>query len=132
LRVFAQNETSWTPWLRTLAGVRVDCYRFHVDASDPRNGGTDTAGLVSRKGGAAFVPGRAPRCTPTPGSVFTATTHAATITIDPKSGEPVDRVTPLARARGAEVGVRTVRIPHLQSSVAAWSLSLDSELVFGR
>jgi hypothetical protein len=26
--------------------------------------------------------------------------------------------------------VRTVRIPHLQSSVAAWSLSLDSELVF--
>jgi outer membrane receptor protein involved in Fe transport len=53
---FAQNETSWTPWLRTLAGVRVDGYRFHVDASDPRNGGTDTAGLVSPKGGAAFGP----------------------------------------------------------------------------
>ena len=37
---------------------------------------------------------------------------------------------PLARARGAEVGVRTVRIPHLQSSVALWTLSLDSELIF--
>ena len=30
---FAQNETVWTPWLRTLAGLRVDGYRFGVDAS---------------------------------------------------------------------------------------------------
>ena len=28
---WAQNETEWTPWLRTLAGVRVDSYRFDVD-----------------------------------------------------------------------------------------------------
>jgi outer membrane receptor protein involved in Fe transport len=39
-------------------------------------------------------------------------------------------VTPLVRATGAEVGVRTVAIPHLQSSLSLWSLSLASELVF--
>jgi outer membrane receptor protein involved in Fe transport len=39
-------------------------------------------------------------------------------------------VTPLVRARGAEFGIRTVAIPHLQTSVAAWTLGLDSELVF--
>src|SRR5262249_45970901 len=33
-------------------------------------------------------------------------------------------------ARGAEVGVRSVAVPHLQSTVSIWSLDLDSELVF--
>ena len=37
---------------------------------------------------------------------------------------------PLARAKGAEVGFRSVRIPHLQTSVALWMLDLGSELVF--
>jgi outer membrane receptor protein involved in Fe transport len=46
------------------------------------------------------------------------------------TGDPADRVTPLVRAKGAEVGVRTVAIPHLQSSLTLWSLDLDSELVF--
>ena len=128
---FAQNETSWTPWLRTLAGVRVDGYRFRVDASDPRNGGTDTAGLVSPKGGAVFGPWAGTELYANAGFGFHSNdARGSTITVDPRSGEPVDRVTPLARARGAEVGLRTVRIPHLQSSVALWSLSLDSELVF--
>ena len=47
--VYAQNETEWTPWLRTLAGVRVDGYRFHVDAGDPANGGTGHAGWSARR-----------------------------------------------------------------------------------
>jgi outer membrane receptor protein involved in Fe transport len=42
----------------------------------------------------------------------------------------VDRVTPLVRAKGAEVGVRTVGIPHVQSTLSVWMLRLDSELVF--
>ena len=39
-------------------------------------------------------------------------------------------MTPLVRARGAEIAVRTVVVPHLQTSLAAWTLALDSELVF--
>ena len=131
-RASPRTRPSWTPWLRTLAGVRVDGYRFDVDASDPRNSGTDTAGLVSPKGGVVLGPvERAPSSTRTPGSASTATTRAAPPSPSiRRPGDPVDRVTPLARARGAEVGLRTVRIPHLQSSVALWTLSLDSELVF--
>jgi outer membrane receptor protein involved in Fe transport len=56
--------------------------------------------------------------------------RGATITRDPARGEPVDRVTPLVRAKGAEIGVRTVRVPRLQTSLTAWTLSLQSELVF--
>jgi outer membrane receptor protein involved in Fe transport len=39
-------------------------------------------------------------------------------------------VTPLVRAKGAEVGVRTVRIRGVQSTVALWYLGIDSELLF--
>ncbi len=39
---YAQNETAWTPWLRTLAGVRVDGYRFDVTAGEPANSGVGT------------------------------------------------------------------------------------------
>jgi outer membrane receptor protein involved in Fe transport len=56
--------------------------------------------------------------------------RGATITRDPATGDRAERVTPLARARGAEVGIRTVRIPRLQTTLTAWTLTLDSELLF--
>jgi outer membrane receptor protein involved in Fe transport len=52
-----------------------------------------------------------------------------TIVVD-AGGNPVDRVTPLVRAKGAEVGVRTVVLPHLQSTLSLWTLRLGSELVY--
>lgn len=129
--VFGQNETQWTPWLRTLAGLRVDGYRFDVAAGEPLNAGTNGAGLVSPKGGAIFGPWSGTEFYVNSGLGFHSNdARGATITIDPATGEPAQRVTPLARARGAEVGVRSVRIPHLQTSLALWTLSLDSELIF--
>jgi hypothetical protein len=129
--VYMQNEVEVAPWLRTLAGLRVDGYRFRVDASDPANGGTDRAGLVSPKGGAVIGPWRGTELYVNAGLGFHSNdARGATISRDPATGEPVDRVTPLVRAKGAEFGVRTVAIPHFQSSVAVWTLNLDSELVF--
>ena len=67
----------------------------------------------------------------TPDSATTATMREAQRSrSNPRTGEPVERVTPLVRARGAEVGVRTVRIRGLQSTVALWYLGFDSELLF--
>jgi hypothetical protein len=129
--VYAQNEIEWSPWLRTLAGLRADGYRFHVDASDPVNGGIRRAGLFSPKGGAVIGPWRGTEMYVNAGYGFHSNdARGATITRDPSSGEAAERVTPLARARGLETGVRTVAIPRLQTSVALWTLSLDSELVF--
>jgi hypothetical protein len=56
--------------------------------------------------------------------------RGAAIAVDPASGEPASRVTPLVRAKGAEVGMRTVRVKGLQSTVSLWYLGLDSELLF--
>jgi outer membrane receptor protein involved in Fe transport len=128
---FAQNETSWTPWLRTLAGVRFDGYRFAVDSGVTANGGTGYAGLVSPKGGAVFGPFAKTEIYVNAGLGFHSNdARGATIAVDPVTGEPARRVTPLARATGAEIGLRTVRIPHLQMTFTAWTLGLDSELVF--
>jgi len=128
---YAQNETAWTPWLRSLAGLRVDGYRFDVDSNDPANGGTKTAGLVSPKGGVVIGPFRGTELYVNAGLGFHSNdARGTTITRDPVSGDPMSPVTPLVRASGAEVGVRTVAARHLQSSLTLWSLSLDSELIF--
>ena len=128
---YAQNETQWTPWLRTMAGVRVDGYRFDVVASEPENSGTDRDGLISPKGGAIFGPWKGTELYVNAGLGFHSNdARGATITVDPVTGDPVDRVTPLARAKGAEFGVRSVSVPHLQTSLAVWTLRLDSELIF--
>ncbi len=128
---YAQNETGWTPWLRTIAGARVDGYRFRVDASDPANGGTRQSGIVSPKGGIVIGPFNGTEFYVNGGFGFHSNdARGTTITRDPSTGEAIDPVTPLVRAKGAEVGVRTVAAPHLQTSLTLWTLSLASELVF--
>jgi outer membrane receptor protein involved in Fe transport len=52
------------------------------------------------------------------------------ITTDPKTGGPADRVTPLARSKGFEVGARTSLLPGLQTAISVYRLDFDSELVF--
>ena len=128
---YAQNEVVWKPWLRTLAGLRLDGYRFRVEASDPENGGVKRAGIVSPKGGAVIGPFSGTEFYVNGGLGFHSNdARGATITRDPATGAAADPVTPLVRAKGAEVGVRTVAIPHLQTSLTAWTLSLASELLF--
>jgi hypothetical protein len=128
---YAQNETGWTPWLRSLAGVRIDGYRFKVDASEPANSGIDYAALVSPKAGVVLGPWNGTELYANAGLGFHSNdARGATISVDPGTGERAERVTPLARGKGAEVGIRTVRIPHLQTSLTVWTLNLDSELIF--
>jgi hypothetical protein len=127
---YVQDEIEWAPRLRTLAGVRADATRFRVDALDAANSGIANAGLVSPKGGVTLGPWAGTEFYVNAGMGYHSNdARGTTITRDP-DGNPVDRVTPLVRAKGAEVGVRTVAIPHVQSTVSVWTLRLASELVF--
>ena len=56
--------------------------------------------------------------------------RGTTITTDPKTGDPVDKVPALVSAKGIELGARTEAIAGLQSSLALWQLKSDSELVY--
>ena len=129
--VYAQSEIEWTRALRTTFGLRADRYQFSVTSDNPLNSGDGADGLLSPKLGAIFGPWSGTEVYVNAGTGFHSNdARGATIAVDPASGEPVDRVTPLVRAKGAEIGLRTVRIRGLQSTVALWYLGIDSELLF--
>jgi hypothetical protein len=129
--VYAQTEVEWTRTLRTTFGVRADRYQFSVTSDNPLNSGDGSDALVSPKAGVIFGPWSGTELYVNAGTGFHSNdARGAVITVDPATGEPVDRVTPLVRAKGAEVGLRTVRIRGLQSTVALWYLGIDSELLF--
>ena len=56
--------------------------------------------------------------------------RGATITVDPRTGAPADRVDALVRSDGAEVGLRYESGRRFNVTLAAFRLELDSELVF--
>jgi hypothetical protein len=129
--VYAQTEVEWTRTFRTTFGLRADRYQFSVTSDNPRNSGDGSGGLASPKAGAIFGPWGGTEIYLNAGTGFHSNdARGVAITVDPVSGEPADRVTPLVRAKGAEIGLRTVRIRGVQSTVALWYLSLDSELLF--
>jgi hypothetical protein len=129
--VYAQSEIEWTRTLRTTIGVRADLYQFAVTSNNTLNSGEGSDGLVSPKAGAIFGPWNGTELYANAGMGFHSNdARGATIIVDPVTREQVHRVTPLVRANGAEIGLRTVRIRGVQSTVALWYLGLDSELLF--
>lgn len=129
--IYGQNEVEWARWLRTTVGLRVDGSHFNVtDKLISDNSGTASASVVSPKGGVTFGPWNGTEFYVNAGTGFHSNSALGTTIKHDMNGDPVEPVTPFVRAKGAEVGVRTVNIPHLQSTTALWMLRLGSELVY--
>jgi hypothetical protein len=128
---YVESEWTWSSALRTTLGIRGDLYRFRVRSDNPLNSGSESASLVSPKVNVVFSPWRRTEAFVNAGLGFHSNdARGATIRVDPSSGEPVDRVTPLVRGTGAEVGVRTTPVERVTTSISLWTLHLDSELLF--
>ena len=129
--VYAAWELHPAPWWRLTLGARVDRDRFEVHANLPVNSGSTSAALVSPKLTMAFGPWHGTEYFLAFGQGFHSNdARGTTISVDPNDGAtPVSKVTPLVRAAGAEVGVRSTPAPELELAAALWSLRLDSELV---
>lgn len=129
--IYFENATQWLPWLRSIAGVRADWYRFDVDSSIEANSGKETDSIVSPKLGLVFGPWAKTEYFVNAGYGFHSNDARGTvISVDPKTLDAADPVDPLVRTKGAELGVRTEIVPGLQSSLALWYLKQDSELLF--
>ena len=128
---YAENATRWTPWLRSVAGLRVDGYRFKVNSDNPLNSGSASDSAVNPKLSLVFGPWAKTEFYVNAGTGFHSNdARGATISVDPKSGDAVDRVTPLVRSKGAELGVRGNWLPGLQTSLSVYQLDFASELLF--
>ncbi len=129
--LFAEARTKWARWLRTVAGLRLDGYRATVDSNLASNSGTANDSLVSPKLSLAFGPWRDTEIYVNAGYGYHSNdARGTTIRVDPTSGDRATRVAPLVRAKGLDVGVRTQAVSGLQSSLTAFALELESELVF--
>lgn len=128
---FAQYNLQWTPWLRSMIGLRADRFQFEVAAGNRLNSGTAADALLSPKAAAIVGPWKSTELYLNWGNGFHSNdARGATITVDPRTGAPAERVTPLVRARGEEVGLRTLALKRLRTTLALWRLGLDSELLF--
>ncbi len=129
--LYLQNKVQWSEQVRTTLGLRADRYRFDVRSRTPSNSGTETASLLSPKAGLVFGPWRDTELYLSAGWGFHSNdARGATLRVDPKTGDPARRATPIARARGCEFGLRSAFLPAWQATLALWRLDLGSELVF--
>jgi hypothetical protein len=130
--VYGQMNIEFAPLLRGVFGLRADQIGMSVDSHAlAANSGKASDNLVSPKLSLVAGPFALTEFFLNAGSGFHSNdARGATTTIDPKTGDSVDKVPPLVRANGVELGVRTEAIAGLQSSLALWQLNSDSELVY--
>ncbi len=130
--VYAENEMGWTPWLRTLTGLRADQFGATVTShSQPLNSGASSAFLLSPKFSVVGGPWQKTEFFFNAGKGFHSNdARGTTARADPRTGLPVDAVAGLVATRGQELGLRSQPLAELQTSLAFWRLDLDSELVY--
>jgi hypothetical protein len=132
LGLYGELASRWTPWLRSVVGLRADAARFEVNSSIAENSGKARDSLASPKLALIVGPWQQAELFFNSGRGFHSNDARGTVaTMAPKEGTPIDAVPGLSRSRGSEIGLRTQDwLPGLQSSLALWRLDLDSELVF--
>ncbi len=129
--LFVESESHWRPWFRTVLGARADGYLFIVKGDRAENAGRRTAGIVSPKASFIVTPTATSEIYVSGGYGFHSNdARGTTITVNPASGDPAERVDPLVRSRGWELGMRLSPVSGLRTTLSLWALNLDSELLF--
>ena len=130
--LFVEQQLQATDWLRVIAGLRFDAAQFDVDSDLDANSGDARDHIISPKLSLVLGPWADTEFFINAGRGFHENdARGTTIAVDPADGQTAaDRVRPMVRASGAEVGVRTALLPYTQLALTAWTLDLDSELVY--
>jgi outer membrane receptor protein involved in Fe transport len=140
--VYAENTIQWTDKVRTTLGLREDQFDFDVKdkmlnpdgscniQSDPEGcvTGIKKANIFSPKLGFVLGPWAKTTFFINAGEGYHSN-DARGITRSEENPD-IRPVTPLTRATSAEIGLTTLIIPDLESSIDIFKLKLKSELVF--
>jgi outer membrane receptor protein involved in Fe transport len=131
LGFYVEQQVQATEWLRVIAGLRHDRAEFDVDGVK-ENSGSASGDITSPKLSLVFGPWAETEFFINAGRGFHENdARGTTITVDPADGvTTAERVRPMVRASGAEMGVRTAVLPYTQLALTAWTLDLDSELLY--
>jgi len=133
---YVEDKIQWAEKFRTDAALRGDM--DHVDVTSlvtPANSRTATRVLPSPKLSLIFGPWSNTEFYAQGGFSFHSNdARGATQTVEPVSADnpypntPSSRIPLLIQTKGAEFGVRTAAVSHLQSTVSLWYLHSGSEL----
>ena len=134
--IYWENKIQWAEKFRTVAALRGDV--GHVDVTslvNSANSGAATKFLPSPKLSLIFGPWSKTEFYLQGGFGFHSNdARGATQTVQPVSdanpypNTPASRIPLLIPTKGAEVGVRSVAVPHLQSTLSFWYFRSASEL----
>jgi TonB-dependent Receptor Plug Domain len=133
---YGQNESRWTSWLRSLTAARSDTFIFDVQDVTPgfqynaQNSGNTARTVLSPKFNLVFGPWEKSEVFINSGYSYHSNDARGTVEHYNPDGTPTTPVSPLAWARGAEIGARTQIIPGLNTTLAFWTLHSSQELIF--
>jgi hypothetical protein len=133
---YAKNKIQWAEKFRSVVALRGDVEHFDVTSLvTAANSGTATKALPSPKASLIFGPWSNTEFYAQGGFSFHSNDgRGTTQRVEPISGEnpypntPSTPIPPLIPTKGGEIGVRTVAVPHLQSTLSLWYLHSASEL----
>lgn len=134
--VWAENQVQWTPWFKSIVGLRADYFNFDVDSDLAVNSGHTDDHILSPKLNLVFGPWANTEYYVNYAYGFHSNdARGTTIKINPDPRdesylEQIDAADPLVRTKNAELGVRSQWLPNLNTTIALWQLDSDSELLF--
>jgi len=136
LGLYAENRIQWASKVRSVLALRGDLGYFNVTSLvTSANSGTASKFLPSPKFSLIFGPWSNTEFYVQGGFSFHSNDgRGTTQTVEPVSAEnpypntPASKIPALIPTKGAEIGLRTVALPHLQSTLSFWYLHSASEL----
>jgi hypothetical protein len=134
--LYVENKMQWAEKFRSVLAIRGDLdYYDDTSLTTPANSGTSTTLLPSPKMSLIFGPWDKTEFYAQGGFSFHSNDgRGATQTEEPVSADypisntPVARIPGLIQTKGAEIGVRTLAVPRMQSTLSLWYLHSESEL----
>ena len=121
--LYGEVVTRWTPWFKTVLGLRGDLYYFEPQESTTTGQNAETAGIISPKFSAIFGPWKNNELYLNFGTGFHSNDARGVM-----SGiNPADA---LVRTMGGEIGLRSQTVKNMTSTLALFWLQSDSELVY--
>lgn len=121
--LYGEVVTHWTPWFRTVLGLRGDAFYFEPQASTDPGQDATLAGIVSPKFSAIFGPWKQTELYLNFGTGFHSNDARGVMA----ATAPADA---LVRTMGAEIGLRNQALNSLTTTLALFWLQSDSELIY--
>ena len=119
--------SSW----RAVLGIRADAFKFKVNSKDYNLTDDDSDFILSPKASIAYAFSDNNEMYFSYGNGFHSNDARGVITFaDPITGEKLSPADPLVKSTGFEWGIKALINEQLNTSLAVWSLELDSELLF--